>query len=75
MYFTFDHRDLNKQKELMDESKVDQGFDYIEEHARLIQNKGHLRWITKELKNENSIIFGWKESLVKEIMRGIANEA
>eukprot|EP00959_Pyramimonas_sp_CCMP1952_P280750 5868456-Pyramimonas_sp.AAC.1 len=36
-YFKFDHRGLTNQKELMDESKVDQGSDYIEEQVRLIQ--------------------------------------
>ncbi|CAK0847353.1 unnamed protein product [Prorocentrum cordatum] len=51
------------------------GFDCIDENSNLIQNKGHTRRITKELNTKGSIIFGWKESLVKEIMRGIANEA
>ena len=73
-YFTFDHRDLKMQKELMEESKIDQGFDYIEEHARIVPRKSHLRWVTKELNNEESIIFGWKEALVKEIMQNVANE-
>ena len=60
---------------LMTASEVQAGFDFIEQEApRTSAKNAALRWITTQLNDRDSPIFGWKEGLVKEAVRNLQTE-
>ena len=64
-------RNAKKEKEPVEPSELQEGFDFIgEEGPRCSIDARQLEWAEMEIRRQGSPLFGWSSGLVKECRRG-----